>query len=347
MKIKDIKNGNQKYKKIILSTAMMGLSAILASCNPKSTVEKEPEYISVENISEEANKTYSKKDLMVVITNDGEGTPEYHFVTEAIKSIQMINEHFIKKESTYISITDPTIKFPNQEYAHNATDVEGVYYYETVRKGVVLNDCPVYGGWIPDYHVQNYVMQDIDYLPMPFVYKMKSSYSFDELVEIEKTLNSSELNVLPQVEDQKFNKDDLRFVLTSKGGFLFEDGKSIQVMEAQNPNHAESLEYNFYFYSITNPMRGAKIDTNMSAMLFDSQQGAFYDTVDVVSLDKKDEMIEEGCMYFALQDLISFPILQKYQKEQELSYEQVVEIEQALTKNFMDEEVQIIGSKLQ
>ena len=103
----------------------------------------------------------------------------------------------------------------------------------------------------------------------------------------------------------------------------------------------------FYFYSITNPMRGAKIDTNMSAMLFDSQQGAFYDTVDVVSLDKKDEMIEEGCMYFALQDLISFPILQKYQKEQELSYEQVVEIEQALTKNFMDEEVQIIGSKLQ
>ncbi len=360
MKIKSIRASKEKkgFKKQIISFAFLGLSLILTSC--KSTSELQTKYDHLQEQYEDLQDQYEdlqrqyddlaenfkidrvedryyKNDLMAVVTNDKEGTPEYHFVKENIVDIDLgAGTNLSFKENVYVSITNDQLAYPNKCYRQDL--VNGLSYkYDEIKESVRVNSCP-FNGWIPDYNLQYYLVHDINNLPIPKEYKEKSYYSLEELKAIEEAMNNNSLDVIEQVnqkiEQNTFQKEGLYFAYCEdlNDGFLIDSKKYLEIIEASDPYDIYTFEYQNYYYSITDPTRGLKIDTNDP--VFESED-KIADQKEFISLNENDLFVGKTCAIANIEDY-----KESYSAD-ELTYEEIVELENRIRTSLKEQNVLI------
>ncbi len=363
MKIKNIRDGKKidstKFKKYVLTTAAIGIGSfyiwsMISIKNAINDIEEHIEHINEvteefitkveeketeETIAlEDLEERYYKNDLMAIVTNDGEGTPEYHFVKEKNAIFNYgVSTNLDKKESVYVSLTDENLSYPNEEYIHELSESFGGYIYSTIREVIRKNECPVYGGWIPDYKVTNILVHDINNLPLPKEYSKKTYYTLEELKTIEEAMNTKTLNIEEQVKQNTFKKEDLALVYVEdlEDGFLVDAGKCLEVIESIDPYDIYSCEYNFYFESITNPTRGVKIDANVPVCAELKPERCLKE---LVSLNKEDELLGKS---FETSQLI-FEDFEEYKDKEELTYEEVVDLENTIRSLLKENNTRIL-----
>ncbi len=371
MKIKKVHKTIKKNKKTVASIALLGLSLILTSCSTKETeslktltpeerievLEKENKDLQKENKKlqkeydnlvkglsiEEIEDCYYKYALMAVVTNDQDGTPEYHFVVDDKVDFDYDNKMVAIDVKAYASITNPKLVYPHKKYNYLCYSGPNIYLYDTIPNPLRLARCPIYGGWIPDYNLEYIVLKDINNLPLPEKYKEQSSFSVEELRDIENQMNNHLIDATEQVKQNAFNKEDLFYVLTDENtGFIIDGGKCLRICETTDAINLDKLEYKFYYYSIINPMRGIKKSLGMSARDADIQEKTPNNIYEVVSLDPNDEMLLPVQAVKSIEYFINFETIEKYQDKETLTYDEILEMEEEINKAFAEKNVKIL-----
>ena len=342
MKIKNVRKTIKKNKKTVASVALLGLSLILTSCETKqdriNALEIENQRLQdqyddlASNFTIEYPKNcYYMNDLMAVVTNDKDGTPEYRFVEDNFIDANFeYGQNLAIKENVYVSITTPGLTYPNLEYKHTYARNRVTFYYNTVRESRRIKECTVYGGWIPDYKIEQSVIHDITNLPLPKEYQNQTSFTKEELKEIENAMNNNCVDAIEEVKQQEFELRNLCYVLTDENtGFIVDQSTYLEVLEATDPFDVYSFQNNFYFYSITNPMRGLKLDTNEPAVFYDSKEKHTNENsiYEVVSLDPNDEILNPVKNVYSILELEDLDAVKQYGDMAELSYEKIKKLE--------------------
>ncbi len=364
MKIKNVRKIIKKNKKNIAGVALLGLSLILTSCETKQDrideLERENHNLQFEyqrlqedydelssyfTIDTERN-CYYRNELMAVVTNDKEGTPEYRFVEENFIDVNFsAGVNLETAESVYVSITTPGLTYPNLEYRHTYVSNRNYYKYNTVQVSERTKNCTVYGGWIPDYEVEQYVISDINNLPIPKGYKDQTKFTVEELRDIEEQMNNRLIDATEQAKQQKFELNKLGYVLTDENtGFIVDKSAYLKILETTNPLDIYSFQENYYFYSITNPIRGLKVDINES-VIFDDEDKKYPNAntiLKVASIDPNDEMLCSVQDVLPISNFIGWDAYEEYQEKETLTYVEVLEIEQEINRTLAEKNVKTL-----
>ena len=106
----------------------------------------------------------------------------------------------------------------------------------------------------------------------------------------------------------------------------------MEIIEASDPYDIYTFEYQNYYYSITDPTRGLKIDTNDP--VFESED-KIADQKEFISLNENDLFVGKTCAIANIEDY-----KESYSAD-ELTYEEIVELENRIRTSLKEQNVLI------
>ena len=306
-----------KKKNIKATTALLGLatSLTMSGCANYEYHQLEKQY---EELNEDYEKLrdeydalnevfavptvanrYYKKDIKALISNDGKGNLTYHFVKEQTVEAFVIDDINVKATSLQ-SVTDPSLKYANREFSYE--DTEKFAEYPSFRNiySIQKSGDDKFIGWIPDNDIATYVINNLDNFTFPKKYCERSYFSKEELLEIEEYMNNYPLNLPDWFMEKTYKPENLSFVRVGDTGFIVDRSEVFQLLLSDDVKNPESQKRWHYYYSLTNPYRALRTETEVKEEL----NGYAHEEKCIVSLDDQDPYIVDDVEEMNIQDEI-------------------------------------------
>ena len=275
----------------------------------------------------EAETSYKEEDLYIAFINDGEGTPEYRFVTQDFLDIvKKDNYDLYLYKYNYVTNKDKCLYLKE-------------WYYDYKNKKVCMENISFTNDvwcnyWIPNYKKLGNVIRAQDF-NLPREYKYLNSYSFEDIKYLEDLINEPGYEVWNNLEDITYDMSRLFVLEIDSKFFIFSNNLSTCVIETNNIENVEDLRMDYYQYSISNPKNAIRCVADESYIDYlDSWHGSGrvvnVTRAEFTSLDKNSKWIkynmEDSVLYRNLWELLP----DEYKGKRELSYDEVIEIENYL-----------------
>lgn len=246
-----------KRQLLTMGLAITMLATSLSGCKKENKKETE-----IENELEE--KHYSPYSIQMVLSNDGNGNIEYHFVENVDVDITK-EEAYEKFIRLYQSIIDPSLEYEEEWYDYNTNTYYSYCPNQRLRSRYYG---PQY--FIPDYRYKDNII-DAQIVPMEELYGITDTYTKEELQEIETKMNMEDFDIYESRKEKRYSIEDLQIIeIKDKEGndyyFVFDKSLSVLLDESADKTDVTKLRPVIYYYDLLNPKNGIKCNFKMNAL---------------------------------------------------------------------------------
>lgn len=246
-----------------LSEENESLKEILYSENIEESILQRLDLLEQQNklLVASLQQDYKPTELDIIVINDGSGHPQYHFVegnfegTEYFNAPGYFNDYSVSQTS-YLSVTNPNLFYQQYEYVYD---------------GDILNSCsniPVLysnllGLSVPDYTVQTALLNPVtiagtmDFI-MPKEYDLQSTYSVEDLKNIEQILGEPTYNIYNYFNILTYDSKLLKIFKYHDQYFIIYANLYVELYENPDLENADTNHRVRYVYSISNPENAIK-----------------------------------------------------------------------------------------
>lgn len=249
-----------KIKRQLLT---MGLAITMLATSLSGCKKENKEETKIENELED--KKYSPYSIQMVLSNDGNGNIEYHFIEEV--DLELMREYsYTKFTYLYASITDPNLEYKDERYDYN-TNIHHVYHPNESLSNVFFE---YFQYFIPDYRYKENII-DAHLVPIEELYGNARTYTKAELQELEDKINMEEFDIYAERKEKIYPIENLQIIeVRDKDGndyyFVFDKTFSVGLGESADKTDVIKLRPVIYYYDLLNPKNGIKFNFKMNAL---------------------------------------------------------------------------------
>lgn len=278
-------------------------------------------------------EAYSNDELYIAVLNDGEGNPEYRFVTRKFDDVEKKLDYQLYLMD-YKFVTDKNRKFSYEIYDYIDNSRYLASYTTFPRFSGRINSCY----WLPNYKLPGVSIKAIDF-PLPDEYKYAGSYSLEELKEIERIINSPDFDLYENRKSKVYDVENLVVLEYNQKYFVFDNSFCLSNLESDNKTSVESMYLYNYHLSITNPRNALRGTYDISYLeILKNRAENNYDytktnkMIEFTSLDKNSEWVNYKVENVKVYDRVEDVLPDELKDKKELTYDDIVLLEEYLNK---------------